>query len=634
MSTLKVKMGSINSQLNVFLLYLSCMLVDIIPTKKLPRSLSILSYRLPAELASQIQIGQLVNIPLRHSQTQGVVADINKKSRAFYKLKNINYLVNPKPLFTPQQLKLFSQLAESYFTSASLFVHFNLPKLTKKDWQNLPLITSNKPTTGKPQNQYVWWTKPSQRVDFYRQQIKKFQQRKQQLLIIVPQIKNIYELASALGLNNSFTAVHRQLSRKENFAVWVKALSQTNGIFIGTRSALFYPYTRLGAIMIDEENSADHKQYDMNPRYDVQTVSQLMQKIYKCHVYASSYAPSVKMFHQLQPRPKNKKLPAQAIELINIHHLLASKNFSFVSHRLQTYLKEIVKNKQSAFIFINHKGEARLTKCSDCGYTFNCPHCQLPLIKQDNQLICYYCQYQEELPPFCPRCQGPHLKHSGLGVQKIARQLKQLLPSVAIKIIDKNSQLKTKNGQPQIIVGTQFALDKINWPQIKLVGIINADQLWQHAEFMASEQAYQLLIKILTLAPTNAKIVLQTFTPEHSIIKALIKQRPLMFYRAELAIRKSFNYPPYSYLIKVSYLNQDRDKALKTLKKVYQAIQKTSATAQLSINPPMPILRNKIRGKYKFNLIIKVKKLIYFKNIIGHIPNDCLIDVQPIKLLD
>ncbi len=612
------------------------MIAEIIPTQKMPRGLSSLSYIVPAKMEKQIRVGQLVNMPLRHKLVQGVVATMHEKTQNNYKLKYIHSLVSPKPIFTHQQLKLFTELADYYCTSITLFIHFNLPKLIKKNWEKLPLELDLKEKRQKREPEYFWWTKTKERLKFYQQQVQLSRQKKEQLLIIVPQIKDIYQLAEELNIKDKFTAVHRQLKRQENFDVWQQAMNKTTHIFIGTRSALFYPYSRLGILIIDEENSIDHKQYDMNPRYDVYTASQKMADVYNCQTYYSSYAPSTKLFRFYQPQPKNGKLPGQAIELINIRHLLASKNYTFISERLLSSLKQTLKQKKSAFIFINHKGEARLTKCNDCGYSFNCPHCQLPLIKEGNKLICYYCQYQEELPPFCPHCHGPNLKHSGLGTQKIARQLKQLLPEAPIQIIDKNNPAikKSQTKPAQIIIGTQFALDKINWPQTKLIGIINSDQLWQHTEFMANELAYQLLIKILTLAPQNAKIILQTFAPQHNIIQALIKQQPILFYKSELKTRKKFNYPPYTNLIKISCLHKNKDKALKQIEKIYNKLNKLAPKKGFEISAPMPILRQKVRQKYKFNIIIKLKQLALFGKIAKHIPAECLIDIHPVKLLD
>ncbi len=616
------------------------MIADIIPTQKMPRNLSSLTYRVPPDLRKKIKVGQIVKIPLRHKIIEGAVLAIKKKADRPYRLKGIKEIVQLAPIFTGQQLSFFDELAKNNFVSTSLLVHFNLPRFIKKEREKLgyqQINSDNKPTA-KTKTLYLWWTNKKERNKYYRQRIKANLTCRKQILIIVPRIKDIYQLADELGLRKSdFTAVHRQLKRAENARLWQQALSGEKLLFIGTRSALFYPYTRLGEIIIDEENSNDHKQYDMNPRYDARTAAQLMQKFYHQRLTYSSYAPSVKLYYKYRPAtPETKQKPN--IKIINIEHLLASKNYTFISDSLLKELKKL-NGKEKAFIFINHKGEARLTKCADCGYIFKCPHCQLPLIKQDNRLVCYYCQHQEDLPPFCPQCQGAHLKSSGLGVQKISRQIKEILPQLKTKTLDKeNSGQKTdQDNNWRAIIGTEFVLDKINWKEIKVIGIINADQLWQHAEFMAAERAYQLLTKILTLAPQKAKIIFQTFSPQHKIIQAITQNKPLIFYRAELKIRRDFGYPPYNEIIKISCLNKSKQKAYRQAEKIYQRLRnefkRKVEYEKIFVSAPLPILRQKIRGKYKFNLIVKTQ-VTDSKKWLEIIPADCLIDIEPVKLLD
>ena len=337
---------------------------------------------------------------------------------------------------------------------------------------------------------------------------------------------------------------------------------------------------------------------------------------------------------------------------------MAKKNYSFISDHLYSQIKNSLNSKKSVFLFVNKKGQSSATICRDCNYAFNCPHCQLPLIKNEqNQFICYTCNYSEEVPPFCPRCSGPNLRSSGIGIQKIEAALKKLLPKANVVRLDKDinnqspvsqtGKIEPKqsiNHQPaklkklsqnkaSIIIGTAFALDKIAWPQIDLLGIINADQLWQHIEFMANETAYQLMIKLLTLAPKNAKFIIQTFSPEHHLLKSIIKNNPAIFYEKELKFRKQFNYPPFVYLIKLSCLNKSELKTKKQAQKIYRLLKKTIANKN-SIYPPLPILRKKIRGKYKYNLILKINKIDDFGHLTKFVPNNWLIDIQARTLLD
>lgn len=603
------------------------MIADIIPTKKLPKSLSILSYAIPHSLKKQVAIGQLVNIPLRNSITTGVICHIKKDKRSPYPLKPIISLPNPKPIFTPAQLKLFISLSAYYRVSASLFIHFNLPKTIKSDWDKLPLIPPARPSTSSKPS-YLWWTNPEERNQYYLKTIKA---TKGQTLIIVPRITDIQILAQSLKLKQSdFIPLHRSLSRQKKFSAWRQAISSTASLFIATRSAVFYPFSNLKTIILDDEHSPDHKQYDMNPRYHVITAAKFLSP---AKLILSSPAPSLTSYFELSPQP-TKPFPKRNMLLSDLNNEITKKNFSFISEHLFNQIKHSLKAKKSVFLLVNKKGESSSTSCRDCHFTFSCPTCALPLIKTTNhQLICYYCDYAEKLPPFCPSCSGPNFHSTGLGIQKVETNLSKLFPKNRIIRLDKDSPTnKIKAQQPTIYLGTLFALDKIPWQKINTLGLVNADNLWQHAEFMAAQRAYSLIIQLLTLSPKNATLVIQTFTPEHYLIRSITGNKPSIFYSQELKFSQQFNYPPFTHLVKISTLGKSQATAQKSAEKICAKI--SASSKKISLTPPLPILRKKIRGKYKFNLILKAPDLKELDSIIKFIPHDALIDIDPQTLLD
>jgi len=242
------------------------------------------------------------------------------------------------------------------------------------------------------------------------------------------------------------------------------------------------------------------------------------------------------------------------------------------------------------------------------------------------------------MPPFCPNCTGPNFKQTGLGTQKIKNNLQKIFPSQKITLFDKTQKKITNhkssilNLQSSILIGTEFALDKIDWKRIGLLGIVNADQLWHHSEFNSSENAYQLLVKLLTLPPKNAIINIQTFSPESKIIQALIKNKPEIFYKYELNFRKTFNYPPFTNLVKLSISDKSEKKASHIAEKIYTKLKK-NAPSTIKISAPLPILHKKIYGKFKHNIILKLTKLDDLDKIIKLIPNDWIIDIHPKNLL-
>ncbi|HRY63102.1 MAG TPA: primosomal protein N' [Patescibacteria group bacterium] len=608
------------------------MLADIIPTKKLPRSLSTLTYLVPKEIEAKIKVGQLVSAPLRRSFASGLVASLShQKYPGRFPLKYLRALISEKIIFTPEQVSLFLALSKYYAASAALFVHFSLPKIIKKEWDKLPAQPSSV-SRGQNRTQYFWWGTLSEKNKNYRQLIKK-NLIHGQILIIVPRISDLQKIIAGLNLDPSdYTLIGSHLSRAAYFDCWQSAMNGNKKIFIGTRSACFFPFTNLRLIIVDNEHSPDHKQYDMTPRYEVRKVCQELARLFRATLIFSSPSPSISCYHEFAPPPPRL---ARTIETTNLTDELTNKNYTFLSDPLIAAVKNTLAAGQKIFLFVNKKGESHTNTCSDCGHLFNCPECSLPLIKEkSNELVCYYCHHTEDFPPFCPHCGGPNFKTLGLGTEKITKAIKKIFPDTKVVIIDSNQEIKTEClNQAQIIIGTEFALDKIAWPAVGLLGIVNADQLWQHSEFMSSERAYQMLLALLTHIDKNARIIIQTFSPDSTIIRALKENKPDIFYQSELTFRKNFLYPPFVHLVKISSLDKKESRAKEQAQKLYQKISAV-ANEKFSVTEPLPIMRHKIRGQYKFNIILKLKKIEDLQTIIKLIPSENLIDINPHTLLD
>ncbi|NMC51198.1 primosomal protein N' [Candidatus Kuenenbacteria bacterium] len=607
------------------------MIADIIPCQKMPRALSLLSYQIPQEYEDVIKIGQIWEIPLRQSTTRGIVADIKKNARHGLKLKWLKKIINKKTIFTEQQLKLFINLGDYYGVSASLFIHCNLPKIIKNEWDQFlePQKPIDRPEQKKENIEYFWWGERKQKLSHYQKNIHRYS-KLGQVLIVVPQISDIENIVSTLKIYpEDLCVINSQISRSAQIKAWQSALNGNKKIFIGTRLSCFLPFTNLQLIIVDDEHAPDHKQYDMAPRYAVKKVCQLISSEQKTKIIFLSPSPSIENYYEFSPHYHSIKNTEP--DIINLENELKNKNYTFVSDRLKKEIQTTIDSGKKTFLFVNKKGESNHNYCTDCGHTFNCPSCLLSLIKtKESKLACYYCHYEEDFPPFCPKCHGPNFRSLGLGIEKIAKNIKKILPETTISYLTKESPDKTINNA-QIIVGTKFATNKINWPQIGLIGVINADQLWQHSEFMAKERAYQTLINILTRAPKNAKIIIQTFSPENTIIRSIQKNKPAIFYQEELTYRKKFFYPPFSRLIKISTQNKNEKPALDQAKKIYENLQKIKGA---EISTPLSIGRHILRGRYKFNIIIKLKDISILPTIFKVLPNDCLIDVDPQTLLN
>ncbi len=612
------------------------MYIEIIPALKLPRSLPVsFSYAVPPDLMRQIKVGQIVVINFNNRLTTGLVVNIKKNKPTTQKLKNIIKILYPHKLVTDEQIKLIKQTAVYYGSSINILVKSLLPKISAKI-KNNPLqvvkIKNKKIKNKKSVIKLFWWNNMAHYNKFYKKIIT--QNKNKQLLILTPEIALAQKILTNLNLENEAIIFHSGLKTTQTFKLWQELLAGHKKIIIGTKISVLLPFTNLSAVIVDEEQNWNHKQSDINPRYDARLLATWLAQNHHIPIYLSTAAPSLEtFFHQkinnILPKPV---LQPTNINLVDLKQERESGNYSFISTALAEGIEKNLQTHKKAFLLHNRKGLANFVICQDCNYIFICSTCQTTLIyyEKTGQLHCHQCGFSIETPPLCPQCSGPHIKFKGGGIEKVCQQIKEKFSSINIKTYSKNDPQKELTAGGSIIIGTEYIFNKLNWSEIGLLGIINFDHFVSQPDFRAQEKAFQTLMLAVARLDNTSKIIIQTSNSNDLVLKSLVNNNATLFYQSEIETRQKFNYPPFSQIAKIISQDKSQSKAYYLLDQLAKKIK--NEFKDLEISAILPAFPRKTRNVFKYNLILKINDPRLKDRLFKLIPDNFLIDFEPERL--
>ena len=397
-------------------------------------------------------------------------------------------------------------------------------------------------------------------------------------ILLVPEISLTPQIIKRFTSYFSNIAVlHSGLSDGEKYDEWRKINEGKVNIVIGARSAIFAPLKNIGVIIIDEEHSQTYKQ-ENNPRYNAIDIAKERCKYHNCPLILGSATPSLESFArakknvykllELKNRYNNNTMPK--VEIIDMNKEF-KKASGYFSNTLIDQIKETLERKEQVILFLNRRGYSSFLTCSSCGYVEKCPNCDISLTyhKSSNMLRCHYCGYATKRKKLCPKCQE-EFKDYGIGTEKVEEELKSLIKDAKIIRMDVDTTT-TKNAHGKIInsfleekynilVGTQMIAKGLDFPNVTLVGVLNADIGLNFPDFRSSETTFSLLNQVLGRSGRGnkeGKVLIQTFNPEHYAITYTKNHDYLGFYNEEMKIRKILKYPPYYYICSIKIISKD-----------------------------------------------------------------------------
>lgn len=519
----------------------------------------------------------------------------------------------------------------------------------------------------------------SGKTEVYLHSILKLKQQNdsRQFLILLPELTlapQAIQRYSAYFPEEEIVLLHSKISKSELYQNWKKIKSGQAKIIIGTRMALFAPFQKLGLIVVDEEQDMSFKQWEMNPRYDARLGATFLSEIFSCSLVFGTSTPRIETFHQTETNeiklltlPKlnlhtsRSTLHVPRYELVDMRKekwtdFTGKKkpNHSLLSLKLQGEIAYALSHKLQTILFVNHQGMSNFSICSSCKTVLRCPKCDRALVYENSgEYKCLHCNYISGTFPVCSCCKSIEFKNIGIGTQLAEREVKKLFPAAKVKKLDGTSAKIAKekdtvfadfqNRKIDILIGTQMITKGWDNPNVALVAIVDADSLFTMPDFLTDERAFDNIMQVAGRtgrfgATYPGKVVIQTYHPENKLFKFVLNQDYKSFYQAQIRERQALHYPPFGKIIKLTFKDEDKTKAEKIPRILYEKISSLILQYDhISVTEPSDPLVSKIRTKFIKRLIIKIKTdndprplPVEILKLLATLPSGWAIDVDPI----
>ena len=469
----------------------------------------------------------------------------------------------------------------------------------------------------------------SGKTEIYMNLVKDVIKNEKSAIILVPEISLTPQMIERFKgrFGREVAVFHSKLSDGERYDEWHRVKEGKAKVVIGARSALFLPLKNLGIIIIDEEHENTYKS-EQNPKYVTREVAEFISKLKGCKVILGSATPSIETYYraisgdielvELNKRVDNKPMPK--IDIIDMREELKNGNVSMFSNKLFLEIKEALSRKEQIILFLNRRGFSTFVSCRSCGYVFKCPKCDISMTFHKNgYLVCHYCGCGEKQPKICPKCKSKYVKHFGAGTERVEEEVRKYFRDAKILRMDmdttrnKNSHEAIynsfKNGEADILIGTQMISKGLDFENVTLVGILAADMSLNIPDYRAAEKTFQIITQVSGRAgrgKKEGKVILQTYNPSHYSLNYAKNYDYEGFYNEEFTTRGLMYYPPFGRILLVN-VSSKNEKALKSfmnllkneLSKIYEN------EINIEMLGPVPCIISKIKDNFRWQIIFK-----------------------------
>ncbi len=502
----------------------------------------------------------------------------------------------------------------------------------------------------------------SGKTEIYTKLIEQYISDGKQVLYLLPEIALTTQLVSRLTkhFGNQVAVFHSKYSNNERVEVWNQVLNNSDKaqIVIGARSALFLPFSNLGLIIVDEEHEQTFKQQDPAPRYHARDAAIVLANAHQSKVLLGSATPSIETYYNAQSQKyglvtlseRFGKVQMPNMELVDLKDSYFRKQMKgHFSTTLIDAISEAFSLGEQVILFQNRRGFSPVLECMTCGNVPQCQQCDVSLTyhKFKNQLRCHYCGYAMAKPTNCHSCSSVHLTTKGFGTEQIELELAELFPTKNIKRMDQDTTRgkysfeklidSFKNREIDVLVGTQMLAKGLDFDNVSLVGIMNADNMLYHPDFRAFERSFQMMTQVSGRAGRSektGKVIIQTYNPIHNVIQQVTNNDYEEMYKEQLYERQIYHYPPFFRLVKLTLKHRDFEKLKEGTLWLYQVLKQNFDIPILG--PEEPAI-NRIRNEYIRTIMIKIpsnQPLQSTKKTIQKVLNsfDLVAHYRPIKV--
>lgn len=472
----------------------------------------------------------------------------------------------------------------------------------------------------------------SGKTEVYMSLISKTIEMGKKAIFLLPEIALTPQMVSRLAKRfegSNIALMHSKLSPGERFDQWKAIRLGEVDIILGARSAIFTPLDQVGLIIVDESHEHTYRS-ERRPKFDTYEVASYMASKSNALLIAGSATPTVestyesqlgiRKSYQLTKRFNQKPLPEA--EIIDMREELKSGNKEILSRRLYEAIQARLDKGEQSLIFLNRTGHSTFVTCRSCGFTLECPNCDITMTyhKHDHKMSCHYCNYEMFVPRFCPKCGSNYFKHFGAGTEKLEETLNKHFPNAVIGRMDRNTTRKkgsfeamierVESEEIDILVGTQMIAKGLDFKQITLVGIISVDLMMNMPHFQAGELTYQMVQQVSGRSgrgDLEGEVLLQTYQPDHYAINLVDYEA---FYDAEIELRQKLHYPPFCRMVNLIFSSKEqavaKDYAAKAHDYLKDNLLKKGLQSKVELYPAHPALLKRIDGMYRFQVLLKV----------------------------
>ncbi len=623
-------------------------------------------YRIPPDMVCQA--GDMVTVPFgkgNHKKT-GYVFEITDQKPDF-RIKDI--LEVCPDVLNPEQRQLVLWLRENTFCTYYDAIKAILPsavvRKTKARKKQAPLVVpAAVPLSLTQEQQQVYDTVApyletetpkafllkgvtgSGKTSVFEALIARTLQLGKNALLLLPEIgltpQMIQRFQNRFG--DVVALMHSRLSDSERRLAYERAKNGSARLVIGTRSAVFAPLADIGLIIMDEEGERSYKS-DASPRYDTIQVARQRCRWHHAVLLPASATPTIETYYYAQKniyqllelRHRYQNMPLPAVETVDMRIEREEGNGSAFSRTLHEAIAENLANGEQSILLLNRRGYHTMINCAVCNKTIQCQHCSVPMTwhTTDQLLHCHYCGYTQPMPEACPVCGAKKLRKMGFGTQRLEEELSARFPSARLLRMDadttagKNAYEKNfeafRQGKYDIMLGTQMIGKGLDFPNVTLVGVLSVDGALFSGDFRSYERTFSLITQVVGRGGRGIKsgrAVLQTFMPEHYVLRLAARQDYETFFREETAVRKSLLLPPFCDICVIGFTGDSQADTALGAQKFFECMQQIYAQTEknfpVRISPPVSCLYGKINNKYRYHMMIRCKNIAAFRNFIRH----------------
>lgn len=621
----------------------------------------IFTYSLPEEIREEIEVGKRVSVPFSGRQLTGYVVGLTEK-KSPRQVKNIESILDSFPIFDEEMLQLTRWIADYYGCSWGESLKAASPPVMKRVRREIKKVKSvpiertsfllptpeqqealnliEKCPKGQPEVILLHGVTGSGKTEIYLQAIARVIERRRQAIVLLPEIsltpQTVERFHARFG--GRISLWHSRLSAGERYREWVRIREGETDIVIGARSAIFSPVRNLGLIVIDEEHETSYKQTE-TPKYHAREVALERARISGAAVILGTATPSLESYFQarrgkyrlapLTCRVDDKVMPE--VEIVDMRkELVIRGNRSIFSRFLQQSIRERLEKGEQIILFLNRRGFSPFVLCRECGEVVRCKHCHVSFTYhfKTDRLHCHYCNYQEDKPKLCPKCQSRRIGYLGVGTQKVENEVAKLFPQASLGRMDsdtmtrKGSHARMLNSfQKQgvnVLIGTQMIAKGLDFPRVTLVGVISADTALNLADFRASERTFQLLTQVAGRTgrgDIGGKVIIQTYNPEHYSIQAARLHDYDSFYQQEIKFRRELGYPPFKHLINITLQSPNQNRLVRAAQKLGKILEARREEG-IEVLGPAPAPLPRLKSRWRWQIILKGNKVHQMRDMV------------------